>query len=571
MVLAYAFYWIIIVNMKHHISLNNVQISIPKTVFLAREVAGCVALAVLLLGGEMRAQNILTNSGFENGSLTNWTTLQSNNYVDSGSPAHSGNYYYKVYGQSTGSTNYTSIYQDLPSAPGDTYSADAWSYSSSSDAINGYDSVWIEVSFRDASKNALADYRSAVVTSNNIASFGGLDTWFDLQVTNQCYFNNPSKAILTPGTVTNTVTSLVAPTGTAYVRYQVVFLQGADNASGSMYFDDLTLDQTSGALPPPLPAPPTYNIVWDDEFNQPDGSSPDPTKWTYDIGGGGYGNSELEYYTSRTNNVRIEGGQLVIEADQESYGGENYTSTRMKTQGLESWTYGRIEASIKIPRGQGIWPAFWMLGANYPSVGWPTCGEIDIMENIGKTSDQGTDHGTIHGPQNPGPDYNYGSGVGGTYTLPRGGVLADGFHTYAVQWTTNQIQFFLDGINFFTATPASLPSNATWVFTNPQFLILNIAVGGQWPGNPDGTTVFPQQMLVDYVRVYQLTAPLAISTTESNGDFILSWPTNIVCHLQTLTNSLASGSWSDLSNTTNPFVIVPDPTQTSVFYRLESP
>src|SRR5580693_9298917 len=135
-----------------------------------------------------------------------------------------------------------------------------------------------------------------------------------------------------------------------------------------------------------------WQLVWSDEFNQPDGSSPDPTKWTFNTGGGGWGNNELEYYTSRTNNARIVGGQLVIEADQESYGGSSYTSARMLTQGLGSWTYGRMEASIKIPRGQGIWPAFWMLGTNINTsgVGWPKCGEIDIMENIGKTSDQGT-------------------------------------------------------------------------------------------------------------------------------------------------------------------------------------
>jgi beta-glucanase (GH16 family) len=354
------------------------------------------------------------------------------------------------------------------------------------------------------------------------------------------------------------------------VRYQVVFQQGTNDDNGSMYFDDLTLNQTSGTVV--VPPATQLNIVWDDEFNQPDGSSPDPTKWTYNIGNnGGYGNAELEYYTSRTNNARIEGGQLVIEADQESYGGQNYTSARMLTEGKWSWAYGRMEARIKIPRGQGIWPAFWMLGTNIDAgVSWPTCGEVDIMENIGKTSDQGTDHGTIHGPQNGG-DYNGGSGVGGTYTLPGGAALADNFHIYAVQWTPNQIQWFLDTNLFFTATPASLPSGGTWVFTQPQFLILNVAVGGQWPGNPDGTTVFPQQMLVDYVRVYQQTAPLQITATHSNGNVVLTWPANIVCHLQVQTNSLTGGNWSDLTNTTNPIVIAPNQNNGSVFYRLESP
>lgn len=337
-------------------------------------------------------------------------------------------------------------------------------------------------------------------------------------------------------------------------------------------------DDAGNPLPlPPIARPPLqWNIVWDDEFNQPDGSSPNPTNWTFDIGSDcpdncGWGNNELEYYTSRTNNAYVSGGLLHIVAQNESYDGYNYTSARLKTQGLWSWTYGRIEARIEIPRGQGIWPAFWMLGTNINSVGWPTCGEIDIMENIGKTSDQGTDHGTIHGPVSGGGDYNNNSGVGGTYTLPGGAALADDFHIYAVQWTPNQIQWFLDTNLFFTATPASLPSGGMWVFTNSQFLLLNVAVGGNWPGDPDGTTVFPQEMLVDYVRVYQQTVPLAISAVKQpDGSLSLSWPTSIVCHLQVQSSSLA-GSWSDVSNATNPYVVVPDPSQTAVFYRLESP
>ena len=202
-----------------------------------------------------------------------------------------------------------------------------------------------------------------------------------------------------------------------------------------------------------------WQLVWNDEFSQPDGSSPDSTKWGYDIGNGssGWGNKEREYYTSRTNNARIQNGQLVIEARNESYNGYNYTSARLLTKGKWSWAYGRIEANIKLPRGQGIWPAFWMLGTNIDSVGWPTCGETDIMENIGKTSDQGTAHGTIHGPQSGG-DYNGGAGVGGTYTLPGGAALADNFHLFAVEWTTNQIKWFVDTNLYFTATPASLPS-----------------------------------------------------------------------------------------------------------------
>jgi beta-glucanase (GH16 family) len=288
------------------------------------------------------------------------------------------------------------------------------------------------------------------------------------------------------------------------------------------------------ALPLAFPAwcQADWQLAWSDEFTQADGSSPDSTKWGFDIGGGGYGNNELESYTSRTNNVRIQGGQLVIEAKQENFTGtdnipRNYTSARMLTRGKWSWTYGRMEARIKIPRGQGIWPAFWMLGANISTTPWPNCGEIDIMENIGKTSEQSKVYGTIHGPQSGG-DYNGGAGVGGSYTLPGGAILGDDFHVFAIEWTTNQIKWFMDNQQYFTATPASLPGGGTWPFTQPQFFLLNVAVGGNWPGNPDGTTVFPQQMLVDYVRVYNYVAaapdaPTGLSASPGNAKVYLSW------------------------------------------------
>jgi beta-glucanase (GH16 family) len=249
-----------------------------------------------------------------------------------------------------------------------------------------------------------------------------------------------------------------------------------------------------------------WTLAWADEFNQPDGSSPDTTRWTYDLGAGGWGNNEWQYYTSRTNNIRIENGCLVIEARQENYQGSSYTSARLKTQGKAAWAYGRIEARMKIPRTQGIWPAFWMLGTNITSAGWPTCGEIDIMENIGR--EPTTVHGTVHGP-----GYSGGSGIGGPYSLPGNAPFADDFHVYAVEWTTNQIKWFVDGQQYFSVTPASLPAGSTWVFTQPQFLLLNVAVGGNWPGYPDGTTVFPQRMAVDYVRVY---APSNLTACADN-------------------------------------------------------
>ena len=294
-----------------------------------------------------------------------------------------------------------------------------------------------------------------------------------------------------------------------------------------------------------------WQLVWSDEFNQPDGSSPNSTNWNFDIGGGGYGNNELESYTSRTNNARIVGGQLVIEARQENYTGpdniaRNYTSARMLTKGKWSWTYGRMEARIKIPRGQGIWPAFWMLGTNIDAgVTWPNCGEIDIMENIGKTSEQAKVYGTIHGPQSGG-DYNGGAGVGGSYVNPGGVALGDDFHIFAVEWTTNQIKWYMDTNLYFTATSASLPGGGTWPFSQPQFILLNVAVGGGWPGNPDGTTVFPQQMLVDYVRVYSYVAaaPSAPVLTVQLGKLV-SWPTTIGT-TWTLQTSPDGNIWSNL-------------------------
>jgi beta-glucanase (GH16 family) len=243
---------------------------------------------------------------------------------------------------------------------------------------------------------------------------------------------------------------------------------------------------------------PGWSLVWSDEFNQPDGSSPDPTHWVFETGGGGWGNGELEYYTTRTNNARIVGGNLVIQAAQENYMGSSYTSARLKTQGKWSWQYGRMEARIKIPRGQGIWPAFWMLGDNITNVGWPTCGEIDIMENIGR--EPSLVHGTVHGP-----GYSGGNAIGGPAALPGNPTFADGYHLYAVEWTTNQIKWFVDGYQYFSVNSASLPAGASWVYTRPQFLLLNVAVGGAWPGYPDTNSTFPQQMLVDYVRVYAAT------------------------------------------------------------------
>ncbi|MFB3923009.1 MAG: family 16 glycosylhydrolase [Terriglobia bacterium] len=244
-----------------------------------------------------------------------------------------------------------------------------------------------------------------------------------------------------------------------------------------------------------------WSLVWSDDFDGANGSSPDASKWTFDIGGGGWGNDELETYTARTQNAFLQDGTLVIQALKETYTGpdnipRDYTSARLKTLGLASWTYGRVEARMKLPAGQGLWPAFWMLGANIAQVGWPDCGEIDIMENIGR--EPSIVHGTIHGPS-----YSDGGGISGSYTLPNNQRFADDFHVFAVEWEKNVIRFYVDNALYATRTPSELPSGARWIFDKPFFIILNVAVGGSWPGNPDSTTVFPQTMVVDYVRVYQ--------------------------------------------------------------------
>jgi beta-glucanase (GH16 family) len=239
-----------------------------------------------------------------------------------------------------------------------------------------------------------------------------------------------------------------------------------------------------------------WKLVWHDEF---DAAALDPAKWTVVTGGNGFGNHELEYYTARPENLHVEDGMLVIRAVKETYAGPDgverkYTSARLHTEGKFSQRYGRFEARIKIPAGQGMWPAFWMMGTEPRN--WPDRGEIDIMENIGK--EPGTVHGTIHGP-----GYSGAKGIGSPFNLPEGQKFAGGFHVCAVEWEPRAIRWYVDDTLYKTVTPAILPAGTKWVFDHPFFLLLNLAVGGDWPGPPDAATVFQQAMLVDYVRVYE--------------------------------------------------------------------
>jgi beta-glucanase (GH16 family) len=266
-----------------------------------------------------------------------------------------------------------------------------------------------------------------------------------------------------------------------------------------------------------LPVPPQSNwqLVWSDEFNGPANSAPDTSKWTYDLGATGWGNNELENYTNSVENAHLDGnGNLVIRAVRTAAGG--YTSARLKTQGKYAVTYGKIEARIKIPFGHGVWPAFWMLGSDFDIVGWPKCGEIDIMENIG--GEPSVVHASLHGP-----GYSGSSPVTSTFTLPAGQLFSNDFHIFSVVRTPEGIEYFVDGVSYLKVSPATIPSGTAWVFTKPFFLLLNVAVGGNWPGSPDSTTQFPQELTVDYVRVYKaVTEPAIRADGVPNADTKLS-------------------------------------------------
>jgi beta-glucanase (GH16 family) len=254
---------------------------------------------------------------------------------------------------------------------------------------------------------------------------------------------------------------------------------------------------TAGCKQSSNPITGSWQLVWEDEFDGPAGQSPDAARWRYDVGGSGWGNAQLEYDTARPENVALDGaGNLAITAREESYLGRAYTSARINTNGTFEQEQGRFEARIRLPVGQGLWPAFWLLGNNFATVSWPACGEIDIMEYRGQ--EPAIVHGSVHGP-----GYSGGAAITGSYQLPAGGFNTD-FHVFAAEWSSEQIVFSVDGIPYRTVTRANLPGGAPWVFDHPFFIILNVAVGGNYVGPPDASTSFPQTMLVDWVRVYRL-------------------------------------------------------------------
>ncbi|MDE2142271.1 MAG: glycoside hydrolase family 16 protein [Elusimicrobia bacterium] len=266
------------------------------------------------------------------------------------------------------------------------------------------------------------------------------------------------------------------------------------------------------APPARAQAPSSWSLVWSDEFEDAAGAPPNPAKWGYDVGGDGWGNHELEFYCApgapspcsaeAPNAVQDGRGRLVISAVRDAAG--RWTSARLNTKGLAQFQYGRIEARMRLPAAAGLWPAFWLLGTDISTAGWPSCGEIDVMENVPANVPGGLGadviKSTVHGP-----GYSGVGGVGRKTRFPDRVRVDDEYHVYGALWSPGRIRFYVDDWTkpFFTVTRKSVPKGKRWVFDHPFFLIMNLAVGGDWPKNPDATTPNPAKMYVDYVRVYR--------------------------------------------------------------------
>lgn len=268
-------------------------------------------------------------------------------------------------------------------------------------------------------------------------------------------------------------------------------IYGTGKGTGTIICDGNYIPVDSAGYSTPLTYP-GYTLVWSDEFN---GNALDNTSWNYETGGNGWGNNELEYYTNNSKNSFItKGGYLVIEARSETIGSNNYTSARITTMGKKEFKYGRVDIRAKLPTGKGIWPALWMLGSNITTTQWPACGEIDMMELLGHEPNK--IYGTMHWGNAGGASTH----IGGNYTLPAGD-FSQKFHVFSIIWTTDKIEWYIDDQKYFIGNKTDVTGN--YPFDKSFFFIFNVAVGGNWPGNPDGSAIFPQRMIVDYIRVFQ--------------------------------------------------------------------
>jgi beta-glucanase (GH16 family) len=427
-------------------------------------------LLVLALGTGVASSSYgqVRNPSFEQGittQATSWT--QFGNAFRESTGAFSGDYGLKLFGQFSGSTSVSGAYQKFKVRAGNRVYAQVRAVNRSADAVSGDNFALLKLVYFDATGNEIgaSESRSMRATTQQDQS-----QWLSASLGS-------------------------APAETVLCGVYLLFVQPSSTpfAGGSVTFDDVTVEQGPRVQ---------KRLVWQDEFS---GTSLDSTKWEPMIGDGslygnpGWGNNELQYYTGRPENVEVGNGILKIIARQENFGGRGFTSARLRTQGKFDFRYGRVEARIKIPAGQGLWPAFWMLPSQSPYGGWASGGEIDIMEAVNLAEQV---HGTIH----------YGSPWPGNLSAggnrSKAGGYADGFHTYAIDWRPDEIRWSVDGVEYYSVNSQTwFSSVGMWnqraPFDTSFHMLLNLAIGGNWPGSPDESTVFPAEMLVDYVRVYQ--------------------------------------------------------------------
>lgn len=334
--------------------------------------------------------------------------------------------------------------------------------------------VSISYTTSDGTAKANTDYKtsSGTLTIPANASSGTIDVEIigdSTRKSNQ-YFNvqlsNPTNC------------TLANNSGAATIINENLLYYPVDNSSTAGYITPTTY--------------PGMTLAWSDEF---DGNNISSANWTFETGNNGWGNAELENYTSRSQNAFQSKGNLIIEARKESLAGSSYTSARMITKSKKVFTFGRIDVRAKVPTGKGIWPAIWMLGNNIDQVNWPACGEMDIMELLGQEPNK--IYGTLHWGATTQLHQSK-----GTSTVLGSGSYDQQFHVYSLVWVKDQVQILVDDVVFNTITATNIAGSNN-PFNSDFFFILNVAVGGNWPGSPDGTTVFPQRMVVDYVRVFK--------------------------------------------------------------------